>query len=82
MLDLDLYNVEKIPGLTRSAVANERQDVSSKSTIDEMADAITGGNDNGLWALWPANIPGKNRLREYWLKHETGLFDILMKRHF
>ena len=22
-----------------------------------MADAITGGNDIGLWALWPANIP-------------------------
>jgi len=25
-----------------------------------MADAVTGGNDIGLWALWPANIPEKN----------------------
>jgi len=34
---------------------NERQDVSSKNMIDEMADAITGGKDMSLWALWPAN---------------------------
>ena len=49
MIDLDLYNVEQKPVLTRSAVANERQDASSKSTIDEMADAITGG--------WPSGQP-------------------------
>jgi len=24
-----------------------------------MADATTGGNDIGLWAFWPANIPDK-----------------------
>jgi len=35
---------------TSRAVAEERHDVSSKSTMDEMADAITGGNDIGLWA--------------------------------
>jgi len=37
-----------------------------------MADAITGGNDINLWALCPANIPEK--MREYWLKYETGFF--------
>jgi len=65
--DLDLRNDENRPSLTSSAVAEERPDVSSKNTIDEMGDAITGGNDVGLWALWPANIPEK--MREYWLKY-------------
>jgi len=37
-----------------------------------MADAIAGGNDIGLWALCPANIPEK--MREYWLKCERGSF--------
>ena len=37
-----------------------------------MAEAITGGNDIGLRALWPANILEK--MREYWLKYETGSF--------
>jgi len=37
-----------------------------------MADAITGGNDIGLWALWPANMPEK--MREYCLKYEIGSF--------
>ena len=55
--DLDLRNDETRPSLISSAVAEERQDVSSKHTADEMADAFTGGNDMGLWALWPANIP-------------------------
>jgi len=40
--------------------------------MDEMADAITGGNDIALWALWPANIPEK--MWEYWLKYEKGSF--------
>jgi len=33
-----------------------------------MADAISGGNDIGLWVLWPANIPEKNAgiLVEIW----------------
>jgi len=43
--------------------------VSSKNTTDEMADAITAGNDIGLW---PANIPEK--IREYWLKYGTDSF--------
>jgi len=37
-----------------------------------MADAITGGSDIGLLALWSANIPDK--MRKYWLKYETGSF--------
>jgi len=37
-----------------------------------MADTITGGNDIGVWAFWPANIPEK--MWEYWLKYETGSF--------
>jgi len=32
-----------------------------------MADAITGGNDIGLW---PANIP--EEMQKYWLKNEPG----------
>jgi len=39
--DLDLRNDENRPSLTSSAVAEERQDLSSKNAIDEMADAIT-----------------------------------------
>ena len=58
MTDLDLRNDENRPSLTSSAV-EERQDVSSKNTIDEMADTITGGKEIGLWALWPGNIPEK-----------------------
>jgi len=54
--DLDLRNDANRPSLTSNAVAEERQDVSSKNTTDEMADAITGGNDAGLWVLRPANI--------------------------
>jgi len=37
-----------LPSLTSSAVAEERQDVSSKNTIDEMADAVSEGNDIDL----------------------------------
>jgi len=70
--NLDLRNDENKPSLTSSAVAEERQDASSKNTTDEMANAITGGNDIGLWALWPASIPEK--IREYLLKYGTGSF--------
>jgi len=42
--DLDQRNDENRPNLTSSAVAEERQDISSKNTIHEMADAVTGGN--------------------------------------
>ena len=43
--DLDLHNDENKPS---GAVAEERQKVSSQSTIDEMVDAITGCNNIGL----------------------------------
>jgi len=52
--DLDLHNDDNRRSLTSCAVAEERQEISSKNTIDEMADAITVGNDIGLWS---ANIP-------------------------
>jgi len=57
--DLNQRNDESRSSLTSSAISKVRQDVSSKNTIDEMADAITVGNKIGLWALWPANIPEK-----------------------
>jgi len=40
--DLDGRNDENRPSLTSGAAA-ERQEVSSKNTIDELSDAITGG---------------------------------------
>jgi len=70
--DLRQSSDENRPSLTSSAVAEERRDVSSKTTIDEMADAIIGDNDIDVCALWTANIPEK--MREYWLKYETGSF--------
>jgi len=45
-----------------------------------MAEAITGGNDIGLWALWPANIPKK--MREYSLNYETGSFSNCDEKSF
>jgi len=48
-------------------VAEERQKVSLKNTIDDMADAITVGNDVGLWS---ATIP--EEMQKYWLKNKTG----------
>jgi len=45
---LDLRDDANRPSLTSSGVTEERQDVSPKHTMDEMADAITGGNDIGL----------------------------------
>ena len=65
--DLDLHNDENRPSLASSAVAEERQEVSPKSPIHEMADAITGDNDIGLWS---ANILEK--MEESWLKKDTG----------
>ena len=78
--DLDQRNDENRPSSTSSAVAEERQDVSSKNTIDEMAEAITGGNDIGLWALWPANIPEKCRNIGWNMKQVH--FDIVIKSQF
>jgi len=46
--DLDLRNDENRPSSTSGAAAEERQEVSSKNTMDEMSEAITGGNDIGL----------------------------------
>ena len=57
--DLDLRSDKTRPSLTRSAIVEIYQDTSSKYTIDEMAEAITGGKDIGLLALWPANMPEK-----------------------
>ena len=57
--DIDLRNDENRPSLTSGTVAEERRDQSSKNTIDEMADAVSGGNDIGIWALWPDNISEK-----------------------
>jgi len=45
-----------------------------------MADAITGDNDKGSLGRLSSQYTGK--MREYWLKYETVLFDIVMKRHF
>jgi len=42
------------PGSTSGATAEERQEVPSENTIDELSDAITGGRDIGLWS---SNIP-------------------------
>ena len=47
---LDLRNDENRLSLTSGAVAGKRQEVSSKNTMDEMADAITEGKDIGLWS--------------------------------
>jgi len=63
--DLDVRNDESRPSLTSRAVAEERQEVSSKNTIDELVDAITGSKNIGLWS---SNVPEK--MREHWLKNE------------
>jgi len=48
--DLDVRNDKNRPSLTSDAVAEERQAVLSRNTIDELADAITGDKDIGLWS--------------------------------
>jgi len=63
--DLDVRNDDSRPSLTSGGAAEERQEVSSINTIDELSDAITGGKDIGLWSC---NMPEK--VREYWLKNE------------
>ena len=45
-----------------------------------MANAITGGNDIGLWTLWPANVLEKSGNISWSMKKL--LFDIAMKSHF
>ena len=69
MTDLDPRNDESRPSLTSGAVAEERPDVSSQNTIYEMADAIIGGNDIGLYR--PSGLPiNWKKMQEYWLKCE------------
>jgi len=46
-----------------------------------MADAVTGGNNIGLWALWPANIYWKKCDNIGWNMKQI-LFDIVMKSDF
>jgi len=70
--DLDLRNDDNRPSLTSGAAAEERQDVSSINTIDELSDTITGGKDIGLWS---SNIPEK--MREYWLKNERLILNMM-----
>jgi len=48
--DLDLRNDENRSSLTSGVAAEERKEVSSKNTIDELSGAITGGKDIGLWS--------------------------------
>jgi len=60
--DLDVRNDDSRLSLTSGAAAEERQEVVSKNTIDELSDAITGGKDI---CLRSSNTPGK--MREYWL---------------
>jgi len=62
--DLDVRNDDNRPSLT-SVAAEERHEVSSTNTIDELSDAITGDKDIGLWI---SNIPEK--MRENWLNNE------------
>ena len=47
-IDFDVRHDENRPSLTSGALAEERQEVSSKNKIDELADTITGGKDIGL----------------------------------
>ena len=56
--DLDQRIDDNGPSLTSGAGAQEHQKVSSKNTIDELSDAITGDKDIGLWS---SNIPEKMR---------------------
>jgi len=60
VINLDLRKDENRHSLTSSTAAEERQDVSSKNTTDEMSDPINGGNNVCFCALWPANIPEKS----------------------
>jgi len=55
--DLDVRNDENRRSLTSGAAAAERQEVSSKNTIDELADATIGGKDISLWS---SNIQEKS----------------------
>jgi len=78
-ITVDLCNDENWPSPSSSAVIDV-QVASRKNTRDEMADAITGGNDIGLRALWPANIPEKCGKIGWNMKQL--LFDIVIKSNF
>jgi len=68
--DLDLRNDENRPSSTSSAIGEERQDVSLKNSLDEMADVIIGG----YRSLGPLDSQYTGKKREYWSKYETGSF--------
>ena len=65
-------NDENRPSLTSGAVAEEGQKVSSKNTIDDLADDITRGKDISLWSSnirkKCGNIGWKTKL---FLKHDV-----------
>jgi len=65
LLQVDVHNDENRPSLISGAAAEEHRQVSSKHTADELADAVTGGKDIGLWSF---NMPEK--MREYLLKNQ------------
>jgi len=73
------YNDGNRPCLTSGAapVAEDCQEVSKQNTIGEMAEAITRGNDIGLW---PVNTPEK--CGNIGRKTKQVLFDIAMKSYF
>jgi len=50
VVDLHQRNNENRTIFTSGAAAEEHQEVSSKNKIDELSEAITGGNDVGLWS--------------------------------
>ena len=80
MIDWDLRNDENRPSLTSGAVAEERQELSSKNTIGEVADAITGDDDIGLW---PTGQPiYRKKCENVGWNMKQVLFDIVMKSHF
>ena len=56
VIGLDPRNGENRPSLTSGAAVEERQEVLSKNTTVEMADAMTGGKSIGLWS---SNMPEK-----------------------
>ena len=74
--DVDVRADENRPSLTSGAVAEERQEVSSKNTIDELADAITGGKDVGLRS---SNLP--EEMQKYWLKNEKLFLNYDVPQH-
>jgi len=53
---VDARKDDNRPSLTSGPAAEDRQEASSKNTVDELSDAFTGGKDIGLWS---SNLPEK-----------------------